>query len=787
MLFKSKADTLIFLKKKIKNFKIPQILSFREIDWKKNKKFYLEKIYSTFKKKNIVIRSSALDEDTQSSSSAGKYRSFLDVSLKNKSDVIKKINDVFKSYNKGKKNYSNKILIQEMISNIKMSGVVFNKDISSGYPYYIINYDDISGLTDTVTSGSGKYANKSLYVFKNKIDFIKTKRFKKLLHCVKELEKISGNLSLDIEFAINKKNIFYLFQVRPLIIKNDIKKKGYNRLNKYLELIFKELKTKFKKEKNLFGKQTLLGQMPDWNPAEMIGQHPSYLASSMYKELITNETWLNSRVDMGYRSFDSKALMSIHAGKPYIDIRKSLNSFLPNTISEKISNKIINNSINKIMVNPTLHDKLEFDVTTTCFNFDFEKRVKSLIPNINKKESKCLKLSYLEIFKKNLVSENKGSLQFNLKKIKKLEKIQKEEIKDGITDLENLKSIIENCKNFGIKPFAIIARHAFASKEIINSFLRLNIFSKKRVANFYKSIQTITFSFLEDQNKIKNNNKKLKIFLKKYGHLRPGTYDINSLRYDQSYKNIFSNTSNKKINKNKKQTSFYLNNKEKKKIDNLLKTNSINLSVNDLFKYFKKSIAAREYAKFIFSRSISLSLEKIKYFAKKRNIPLNLVENLELMDFFKIRKINFKQIKIKSNHREKIHKINNNIKLPEIVVRPEDIFIGASQVHMPNFVSDKVINGEIFYLNKEKLSPKINLKNKIILIENADPGYDWLFSHKIRGLVTKYGGANSHMTIRCSELGLPAAIGCGEQMYKKLIEFYKIEINCLTKNIKIIS
>ena len=106
--------------------------------------------------------------------------------------------------------------------------------------------------------------------------------------------------------------------------------------------------------------------------------------------------------------------------------------------------------------------------------------------------------------------------------------------------------------------------------------------------------------------------------MKKYGHLRPGTYDISSLRYDQSYKNIFANTSNKKINKNKNQTNFYLNNEEKKKIDNLLKANSISLSVNDLFRYFKDSIAAREYAKFIFSRSISLSLEKIKYFAKKK-------------------------------------------------------------------------------------------------------------------------------------------------------------------------
>ena len=85
----------------------------------------------------------------------------------------------------------------------------------------------------------------------------------------------------------------------------------------------------------------------------------------------------------------------------------------------------------------------------------------------------------------------------------------------------------------------------------------------------------------------------------------------------------------------------------------------------------------------------------------KKNIPLNFVENLELIDFFKLKLAKFKQIKIKLNHREKLNKINNNIKLPEIVVRPEDIFIGASQVHMPNFVSDKVINGEILYLKKK--------------------------------------------------------------------------------------
>ena len=61
-----------------------------------------------------------------------------------------------------------------------------------------------------------------------------------------------------------------------------------------------------------------------------------------------------------------------------------------------------------------------------------------------------------------------------------------------------------------------------------------------------------------------------------------------------------------------------------------------------------------------------------------------------------------------------------------------------------------------------------DLNGKIVLIENADPGYDYIFNQKIIGLITKYGGINSHMTIRCSELGIPAAIGIGENLYDKI-------------------
>ena len=75
-------------------------------------------------------------------------------------------------------------------------------------------------------------------------------------------------------------------------------------------------------------------------------------------------------------------------------------------------------------------------------------------------------------------------------------------------------------------------------------------------------------------------------------------------------------------------------------------------------------------------------------------------------------------------------------------------------------------------------SRNVKLKNKIVVIENADPGFDWIFAHKIKGLITKFGGINSHMSIRCEELNLPAIIGFGEDNYLKIINKEYLNINC---------
>ena len=71
-----------------------------------------------------------------------------------------------------------------------------------------------------------------------------------------------------------------------------------------------------------------------------------------------------------------------------------------------------------------------------------------------------------------------------------------------------------------------------------------------------------------------------------------------------------------------------------------------------------------------------------------------------------------------------------------------------------------------------------------MLIPQADPGYDWLLGHNILGLITKYGGANSHMAIRAAETGLAAAIGVGEKLYEPLASAGYVQLDCANQVIR---
>ena len=113
----------------------------------------------------------------------------------------------------------------------------------------------------------------------------------------------------------------------------------------------------------------------------------------------------------------------------------------------------------------------------------------------------------------------------------------------------------------------------------------------------------------------------------------------------------------------------------------------------------------------------------------------------------------------------KTYEVTRAIRLPHLICQASDIDVVRLPLGQPTFITGQSVTAPARRLDAEGRRP---IDGCIVLIESADPGFDWIFSHAIAGLVTKYGGANSHMAVRCAEFGLPAAIGCGERLYATL-------------------
>ena len=104
---------------------------------------------------------------------------------------------------------------------------------------------------------------------------------------------------------------------------------------------------------------------------------------------------------------------------------------------------------------------------------------------------------------------------------------------------------------------------------MLRSLSRLNILHKKDINNFKSSIETITSKFIYDCDLLSKKIISFKNFIKKYGHLRPGSYDITSKSYAKLPKKYFIKKKNFKLNSNKNE--FHINETARKKIDRILK------------------------------------------------------------------------------------------------------------------------------------------------------------------------------------------------------------------------
>lgn len=754
------------LPNKIKNLnniksivKIPKYYYFDFKLFKRKKVQILNNIKKNFK--IIIVRSASFNEDNNTSN-AGKYLSIPNIDANNLKKVEISIEKVFNSYRYAKKNQF--ILVQEYIYNAENVGVIFTADPKNGAPFRTINFNK-SRNTDLITSG--KSNGSIVYYFKNTAKNILPEKILNIEKILKSLEIKFPKIALDIEFLVLKKQI-YILQLRKL----NTKKKFKLAFDKSLKDLEKKLSKMTNENSHLIGNKRYFSTMTDWNPAEIIGLKPTPLAVSLYQSLITDEVWSESRVNLGYKDVAKMPLMYSFLGTPYIDLKTDINSFLISNLAEKIKNKLLNFYFKKFKKSPYFYyDKVESDLVINCISIDVEKYKKILKGSkLNKKELNTVIKEYTL-----LTSDMIHKLNKNIEKYKYGEKLLNK-LKLSNNSIINKIYLLHNvCKNYGTLPFANLARMAFVAVEFLNSFQKLKIISNDEKNLFLGTIKSVP-------NEMSNSlNVSKKKFFENYGHLRPNTYEISTPNYRENFENYF-----KKVQPvYKKLKKFEFNKNQKLKINrHLQKNNFKNINADLLISFIENAIYERENSKLFFTKIIDEIFNQLKILAKRiklsqKNLQyLNIQKVLDLYEKFSHQNI-IKNLRNDISENKKTYAFNLNFNLPNIILNKKDIYFFEEEQASPTFITDKIISSK--FINLRKITKNLNLNDKIVCIKNADPGYDFIFNYKINGLITAFGGPNSHMSIRCNEFSLPAAIGIGEKKFQILMKKNSLYLNCKKK------
>lgn len=775
--FSGKAGTLENLAPFLTAGRVLPMHRFTVANWRKNPQAILDYCEKRFGDQLMIVRSSSLSEDREDISAAGMYDSVGNV--RGPLALKTAIETVIDSY--GQARDFDEVLVQNMATRVLASGVAMTRDPESGLPYYVVDYMPGQG-TDGVTTGTGMVHS---YVALKPEVVAEPASLKGLFALLAEVEMLTERDALDIEFAITADGPL-LFQVRPMTkgrVENfspqsDLELHGV--IDSEVTALEKLIQRSRRPE---HAHSAFLGLMPDWNPAEMIGVKPRPFAYSLYKELITDLNWASARFRYGYRDMRDKALMYQFSGSPYICIPFSVESFIPAALPLEIADSVVTRCCEYLARHQDLHDKIEFEIIPTCFTPLLAAMPAHAIPafrglNVVQHE---LYITELKSVTEQIISAD-GPFYSDLTRLSRIRHKVERMHHDNLSEdpLQHLRHAVTDAKVVG-EVFSGVARAAFVATAMIKSLesmQRIPIGSTDRLIG---GVHTVGRKIADDFRVLHK-----KAFLRLHGHVRPGTYDLRVARYDEAPDAYFDWEAPLQ-RETRDEGSRIISAEVLQGVQQAFDESQFQVSAESFFKFFDAAVAAREEVKYFYGAFVSRALQSLASWGDSHGIGHEELSFCTLGDFIG---------SLEGVHPESIHnKIGNNrahwqsmqgIRAPVVVCKPQDLLAHAIELSNPNFVTRSATEAPVAVLRVEENS-KQDIEGCIVLIENADPGFDWIFTHRIAGFVTAFGGENSHMSIRAREFGIPAAIGVGEVKFRSLLTSKRLILDCAERRIQVLA
>ena len=522
----------------------------------------------------------------------------------------------------------------------------------------------------------------------------------------------------------------------------------------------------------------------------MIGENPHPLDYSLYREIITSSAWNQGLSYIGYKEVDGDLMYKL-GNKPYISLRKSFLGLMPDDVDDRLEKKLLEYYNRKLIADPTAHDKIEFEIAFSEYDFATEDKLRKLeTQGFTREEIQDLSDSLFNLTNNAICNFNRNRMK-DLRALNGL-RVHRENTRsnwlmaqnDVITLLQFFVQLIESIKHYGTPKFARQARLAFISKAISRSLVYRGLFTDKDIDDFMMSIYTVASEYDSDFQDLVDGRITRVTFDEKYGHLRSGTYDITCDTYAHRE---FDLSKGSAVARKQRQTIEQLKHTslDMVKMLDALEDIGFYVELKEFVDFLRDSMEEREYFKFEFTKTLSLAIDILIDIGDKLGIAKEDMAYLEVTDIQLA--VSRPAGEIKKNWLRIIEKNKKAFETDSMLIFPDVVYspgqLGCIEVWeaRPNFITSECVTGEVVLLENyenEDHEDIADVAGKIVVLPKADPGYDWIFAKGIKGFITKYGGVASHMAIRCAEFNIPAAIGCGDCIYSFVEKQICITLDC---------
>jgi phosphohistidine swiveling domain-containing protein len=489
--------------------------------------------------------------------------------------------------------------------------------------------------------------------------------------------------------------------------------------------------------------------MPDWNPAELLGEHPRPLARELFDCLVTQRAWRIGRAALGYARSDAH-LMQIHAGRPYVDVRASLRSLLPGGLRPSIGDRIVDAGCERLRSHPALHDKIEFEVAFSSLTCAMAPRFAARYPSLLDEQEYAAFASAL-----------RGPTAAALDAATTMRMVngfwRDLRLAPPVAEPERLRHWLGRVELRIAARFALVARQAFAVDALLRSAVESGALDPQVLQSARQHAGDIATGI-------------------DLGHVRAGTFEIAAPARREVAARAFAFAP---PGRNAGARVRILDSPASARLLDALRGIDLEVAPGQLITHHVRLLRARELGKFVLARAVSFTLDAFAARAHLFGIGREDAGWLGLDDLLST-SADATALRARVARAQARHEAEGHLRMPLLIgdARLDVVHHGAGQ---PNFLGRGKVNGRVVVVDAHTNPDSVPL-HAIVAIASADPGFDWIFLRQPFALLTAFGGPNSHMAIRCAEAVVPALLGVGPEAFRRVAAAARvcIDFDCRT-------